>query len=410
MGPKRTTIIVFLTAVIAAGCGSPERPVSGGDLLLISTRGGGIAVTEAGASEPAFSARNSTPSANWKTVVRSYRLGNTTKLVAFEPQTGVRRWETVIGDAQRVKIVSGDGSLVAASPRSERDYLRGRTTTTLTVAGNARPEPRRYELQGNFEPEAFSTDGNSLFLVSYLPARKPVNYQVRRLDLETGNVEGVYTPDAHLQEQMGGTARIQAASPDGSRLYTLYTVDGASDAQPRAFVHVLDLDELWAHCIELPKGFEASDGETAAITVSRDGAHAYLADSNSERLVEIDTVALQVSQVGTVDLDIASGTHLLEAPGSTLYAASGVDVIALDVESLEERDAWQMFSSISGLQVGTDPNKLYVGVDDRIIVLDVITGSRLDSIDPKGIRRLGTLGTVMPAIPEEEEEYFTCAC
>src|SRR5688572_78464 len=298
MGLKRSMILVTLTVVTAAGCGSPEQPQSGPDLLLISTRGGGIAVAEVGTPQPAFTGRNSTPSANWETVVRSKQLGNTTKLVAFEPRTGLHRWETVIGEAQSVKIVSGDGTLVAASPKSERNFLRGRTTTTLTVAGSARVEPRRYELEGNFEPDAFSNDGSHRFRVSYLPATKPINYQVRRLDLETGEVEGVYTPDAHLQEEMGGTARIQAASPDGSRLYTLYTVQDSSQ-DPRAFVHVLDLDELWAHCIELPERFEASDGETAAITVSRDGAHAYLADSNSEAVVEIDTETLQISQTGT---------------------------------------------------------------------------------------------------------------
>lgn len=208
---------------------------------------------------------------------------------------------------------------------------------------------------------------------------------------------------------MGGTARIQAASPDGTRLYTLYTVEGDKNAESRAFVHVLALDELWAHCIELPEGFESSDQSTGAVTVSKDGKRVYLADSNSEKLVEIDAEGLQVSRQGLVDLDIADGTYLTESPDGILYAASGVDVVSVDLETLKQRDAWQMFSTVAGLQVGSDPNELFVGVDDRVIVLDVTTGLRLGSIDPVGVRKISGFGAIPPAI-QAEEEYFTCAC
>jgi hypothetical protein len=405
----RGGILVVFATMSLVSCGSPDADVAGGDMLFLSARGGGLTVLEQGARTPTYSDRNSTPSSNWSTIVRSEWQGNTTKLIANDPTSGVSRWETVVGGLQRVKIVSADGTLVAASPRTERYYLRGRATTSLTVTGSARLEPKRYELDGNFEPEAFSTDGHSLFLVSYLPSRHPVNYQVRRLDLMTGEVEGVYTPDAHLQQSMGGTARIQAASPDGTRLYTLYTLQGDKNTEPRAFVHVLSLDELWAHCIELPDGFVSSDQESAAITVARDGAHVYLVDSNSEALVEIDAEQLAVSRTGTVDLSVARGAYLADSSDGTLYAASGVQVVAVDLKTFEQRDVWQMFANVTGLQVGTDPNELYVGVDSEIIVLDVTTGNRVDEIDPAGVRRIGGLGQVMPPIPEEQE-YLTCAC
>lgn len=409
MARWRNLILILVMALGVSGCGSPEEPSTASDILYLSTPDGGVTVLGSGAAAPTFSGRNATPSSNWTTVVKSYWRGNTTKLVAFDPASGVHRWETVVGDAQRVKIVSVDGSLVVTGPINERGYLRGRARTTVTVSGSAHPEPRRYELAGNFEPEAFSTDGQSLFVVSYLPARKPTNYQVRRLDLQSGEVTGVYTPDADLQRAMGGTARIQAASPDGARLYTLYTVAGDKDSEARAFVHVLSLDELWAHCIELPNGFESSDQGTAAIMVSSDGKHAYLADSNTEALVEIDTMTLEVSRTSTVDLDTSGGVYLTDSPEGTLYAASGVDVIAIDLDTFEGSDSWQMFSTIAGLQIGHDPKELFIGVKDRIIVLDIETGLRLDSIDPVGVRRIAGFGPVMPAIAQEEE-YFTCAC
>lgn len=405
----RVLFLILLGALVVASCGSPQPPAVGDDFLFISARGGGVAVIKPGTSTPSFWGRNSIPSSNWETVVKSYRRGNTTKLVASDPVTGVHRWETVVGDSQRLKIVSGDGSLVATSPASERGHLYGRSNTTLTVAGGRQLEPRRYDLEGNFEPEAFSTDGRSLFVVSYLPPRRPRNYQVRRLDLDTGEVTGVYTPDAHLQQSMGGTARIQAASPDGSRLYTLYTLKGDKNTDARAFVHVLSLDEQWAHCIELPSGFESSDLSTAAITVSMDGKKVYLADSHTEALVEIDTNALQVSRTGTVDLDIADRTYLVHSSDATLYAASGFDVVDIDLRNFEERGSWQMSSTITGLQVGSDPGELFIGIEDRVIVLDVETGLRLDSIDPAGVGKIGQLGQATLPIAEEEEA-FTCAC
>lgn len=404
-----STFLIFVAALAVAGCGSAETNAADDDLLFISAAGR-VAVVESGESAPSFRGRNATPSSTWSTVVQSSWRGNTTKLVALDPATGDERWETVVGDYQRVQIVSHDGSLVALSPVNERSYLRGRAHTRLGIAGSASPEPRLYELEGNFEPEAFSTDGKSLFVISYVPPRKPTNYQVRRLDLVTGKVTGVYTPDAHLQRSMGGTARIQAASPDGTLLYTLYTLAGDEDSEPRAFVHVLSLDELWAHCIELPKGFETSDEASAAITVAPDGSRAYLADSITEAMVEIDTKKLEVARTGTVNLDPGSGTHLSVAADNTLYAASGVDVIAVDLGSFVEKNAWMMFSTITGLQIGNDPHHLFVGVRDRIIVLDVTTGLRLDSIDPAGIRRIDGFGPVMPPVQEEEAANFTCAC
>lgn len=406
----RVSVLISSCILVFSSCGTAAAPQTfGEDLLYISSRGGGLAVIGSDAASPTFSGHNSTPSNDWETVVQNEWMDRKTRLIASSTGSGARRWEMVIEDLQRVKIVSGDGTLVATGPVSERPYLKGRRVTTLTVAGSGRTEPERFELQGNYEPEAFSTDGNSLFVVSYLPARKPTSYQVRRLDLTTGKVEGVYTPDAHLQQAMGGTARIQAASPDGSRLYTLYTVEGNKDAEARAFVHVLDLDELWAHCIELPTGFEKSDRDSGAITVAEDGKRVYLADATTEALAEIDAHKLVVSRTGTVDLDLGSGTYLAEAAGSTLYAASGGDVIAIDLSKFEERASWMMFASIAGLQVGVDPKELFVGVDDRIIVLDVETGTRLDSIDPQGIRKIGSFGQVAPPIPAEED-YFTCAC
>ena len=73
-------------------------------------------------------------------------------------------------------------------------FLHGALTqqTTRTVdtgeaqddgVGPAQPEPRRYMLAGNFEPEAFSLDGRALFVIEFSPPLAPYRYRVRSLDL-----------------------------------------------------------------------------------------------------------------------------------------------------------------------------------------------------------------------------------
>ena len=61
-----------------------------------------------------------------------------------------------------------------------------RASTTIVVADPSGGSPAsRFRLAGNFEPEAFSTGGDALFLIQYLPALAPTVYRVTELDLRT---------------------------------------------------------------------------------------------------------------------------------------------------------------------------------------------------------------------------------
>src|SRR5207244_13219195 len=115
----------------------------------------------------------------------------------------------------------------------------GRAATDLVIARADGSPPRQYSLPGNLSPEAFSSDTDALFVIQYSPPMAPDRYRVRRLDLATGTIGDVASPDADLQADMRGTAQVQSFSPDGNRLYTLYTrIEGS---RRRAFVHVLSL-------------------------------------------------------------------------------------------------------------------------------------------------------------------------
>jgi hypothetical protein len=364
-----------------------------------------LTVFSPGADAPSFR-NDAVPSRDWSTVVRSSWTKGLTQISAVDPSAGAVLWDQDLAGRLRVKLTGEGGGMVALGPMRERLFSYGRAHTRLTIAGQSMSEPKTLTLDGNYEPEAFSTDTKSLFVIRFLPARAPTSYQVRRLDLETGKVLPVYTPDADLQKAMGGTARIQTGSPDGTRLYTLYTaVNGGARY---AFIHVLSLDELWAHCIDLPPEFAKHAQSATSISVSADGSRLYVVNAHSGVMAEIDTQTLQVVRTAPIEFDFASSVHsVTDQANSAVYFTSGNTVAAVDASNLEVKGAWEMPQKVMGIQVGSDGRRLYVGLIDSIAVLDSSTGERLDTLNPPGVNTIQEFGPVLRALDQGD---IVCAC
>jgi YVTN family beta-propeller protein len=246
-------------------------------------------------------------------------------------------------------------------------------------------------------------------VVEYLPPSDPTRYRVRRLDLRTEEVVGVYTVDAELQEAMEGTARVQASSPDGRRLYTLYTVAGPGGTR-RAFVHVLSLDELWAHCVDLPPVFETASERSIAIAVAPDGRRLYVADADTGTVAEVDTEALAVTRTVQAAFGSRGGTaHGAVGSDGRLYLGKGSGLSSLDVSTLSAGRSWEMAGRITGIQVANDGGRVYVGLKDRIVVLDSATGETLGELDPANVGSIAQLGQSTRSLEEERTE-IECAC
>jgi hypothetical protein len=409
----RAVVFLALGSLVLTACGDPSRGAVVDTLFFKTARG--VAVLATGAPSPSFNGANAVPSSDWSTVVRSVVRRGTTRLTALDPKSGFTRWERELEGDFRVKIVSPDGSLVAMGPTGERFYRDGRRHTSLVIEGSRLARPHGIGLPGNYEPEAFSTDGKSLFVIRYLPARAPTRYQVRRLDLTTEQVEDVYTPDAHLQEAMGGTARIQAASSDGRRLYTLYTLEN-EDGSSRAFIHVLSLDELWAHCIDLPVEFAAMPEKATAITVSPDNETVFVANSAADLIAEIDAGSLEVTRTAQVALGSSRKSYAVHDGVSTLFLAGAQEVLALDTSrGFEIIRSWNLFAEITGLQVATDGRRIYAALKDRLVVINPLRDEVVRELDPPGVRVIKEFGPTMPSPivtppPEDDLGKFTCAC
>ena len=80
-----------------------------------------------------------------------------------------------------------------------------RSRTSIVVADpTGAPQTRTFDLRGNFEPEAFSTDDRLLFMIQHLPAEAPTVYRVTVLDLKSGRVVPVFGPFKGPSERMPG--------------------------------------------------------------------------------------------------------------------------------------------------------------------------------------------------------------
>lgn len=406
--------LVAVAAIVGFVLAGSTRPGAGPqpdpeDVLFLRTSEG-ITLVRALPEGVAVSVPDAVPSIDWSVVVRAVPQDGETRVDAVDPVSGARLWSRDVEGSLEVKVVSEHGGMVAlGSLREGTGYPGGRASTTLVVLEEGTSEPRTIELSGNYEPEAFSTDGQSLFVVEYLPARDPTRYRVRRLDLRTEEVVGVYTDDAELQESMQGTARVQVASPDGRRLYTLYTLEGAEGVR-RAFVHVLSLDELWAHCIDLPAAFGTADERAIAISVGPDGRRLYVADAATGTVAEADTESLAVTRTTQASFGSSGGVaHAVAGPDGTLYLGKGTGLLALDASTWTPGRSWDMEQRITGIQAAKDGSRLYVGLKDEIVVLDAATGERLGVLDPANVGTIDQLGQSTRSLDEERTD-FECAC
>jgi outer membrane protein assembly factor BamB len=405
-------IVVIASFVLAACARSDPGPASKPapeDVLFVRTASG-VTMVKGLPEGVAVRLRNAVPSIDWSAVVQATSQGRETEVVALETSTGEELWSQGVRGNFEVKVASQNAELVALGlPGTGSGYPDGRSSTTLAIIGEDGSEPRTMFLKGNYEPEAFSTDGGSLFVIEYLPPMNPTSYRVRRLDLGTGEVGGVYTVDAELQEAMRGTARIQAASPDGDRLYTLYSLKDA-DGVKHSFIHVLSLDEEWAHCIDLPAGFAAGSEKAIALSVAPDGRRLYVADAASDMVAELDTEALTVARTNGVDFGTSGApAHAVRGPGGMLYLASGTRLQAVDPSTLAPGRSWYLDEKISGIQSAIDGSRLYVGLKDRIVILDTATGENLGSLSPTDLGNIGQLGSSTRLL-DQERKVVTCAC
>ncbi|GAA1770357.1 hypothetical protein GCM10009681_47200 [Luedemannella helvata] len=301
---------------------------------------------------------------------------------------------------------SADGRLVALTapdgPGATAFLPAGRRRTEIVVAG-ADTEPVRLDLPGNLVPDAFTAGGDGLFVLDWLPATAPRHYRVRCVDLASraltplNTIAKVPVPPG-AEEEMAGEGRLAVFNPGQSMLYTLYThqpdhrhtrdrLAGRSTGV-HAFVHSLNLIARWAYCVDLPAPFGEGTGTAHTIAADPDERSVYVLDAASGSLAVINAALL------------GSGTPeqpaVVSVPrsGGTAYAAAARDLLFLSGDSsvhvVRPRDGsvlatWPVAGGIRGLAASRDGSRLYVGLPDRVAVLDAATGTGLGDVAVAGL-------------------------
>jgi hypothetical protein len=387
----------------SAATNHASSPFTGPNELVYLTTAQGPTAFEMRDGRVAFRTEGAVPQGDWSALFSTTADGGSTMLHTIDPATGDDIASAQLSGSLAISAVAADGSQVAlmAPPPAGADPWTPvpRTHTTIVVADpTGATEPERLRLEGNLEPEAFSADGEHLFVIQYLPPEAPSLYRVASVELDEAEVYPVPGRDKSWTQRMPGTRLEQLLASDQSQLYTLYSsqpaayAEGFDDPQasadgPIAFVHMLDLQDGWAFCLPLPEQMWDAPAGEQAMAASADAGRLYVVDPSRGVVAVVNTAKAKVTETGTVDFGTDDAAHAAAAvspDGSTLYVGTGEAVVALDAETLQVRFRWSTTDAVRSLATSVDGSELYVALGDRIDVLDPSTGNVQGSVPAEG--------------------------
>ena len=407
------SIVTLLGASCTTSTGPAEGPEPGRELtaesLLLGTTDGPL-VVQVPTGEIVLDRLGAVSSLGGGWVLSAAIEEGSTLMELYEGSTGRLLSSEALPGALEPRIVSETGRAVALMEPLPEGWDPAvplpRSSTRIVVADpTGGTEPITLDLPGNFEPEAFSVDDRRLFLIQHLPAETPRDYRVTVLDLARRRLLPVFGPFKGPAERMPGTRLSQLLAPDADQLYTLYTSSRpgyaphdarvANDAAV-SFVHVLSLEEGWAHCVGLPKAMWDRPADEQAMATTPDGTYLMVIDAGRGIVAAVHTGSLKV-RTTPVDLpfDGAIGwtSAHISPDGHTLYVAvSGEDnglasagddgsmVAALDARTFEVLDTWRISGPVSGLGVSSDGTTVYAAAGGRVVLLDATSGSELGAV------------------------------
>jgi hypothetical protein len=419
MRPK-LLIIVAVTALAGAACTQNPTDLDRAkdpvlpETLLLGTDSGPLAV-HVPTGSVLFERAGAVATPDGSLVFSTTSHGRSTTLETIDGATGEVVSDSKVPGDFRVSVASGSGHAVALTEPLPRGWDPAtplpRSRTTIVVADPSGGQaPRTYDLRGNYEPEAFSTDDNKLFLIQHLPAETPIVYRVTVLDLNIGFVRPVFGPYKSPPERMPGTRLQQVYAPDGGKLYTLYTSTRPGYAPHNApvpstaavsFIHMLSLAEDWAHCVGLPKAMWDQPASAQALATSADGRSLYIVDSDRGLVSVMDTSTLEISAPHPIDLHRTGAPHtsaVVSSDGRTLFVGAGGATsmfVAVDTTTFQVTDRWSAAGDASGIGLSRDGLRLYVALEDRVEVFDPTTGGELGAVplvSPGPVLEVSALG------------------
>ncbi|MEV6299967.1 hypothetical protein AB0M02_11255 [Actinoplanes sp. NPDC051861] len=381
MTTRRSLLLLAGTglALTATGCREPAAatPATAPDVLLADTGSGLVRLSPTGA-QPLGTAAAAFDGAHL------YATGST-GLEQIDPATGEAVRRSALGDGWLPRVVSTDGRVCALSEAAGATVPAARTRTPLVVMDST--GPRKFNLPGVIEPDAFTSDGTGLFVLDWLPATAPDHYRVRLLDLGTGQIQPLLTRNktpvpTGAEEEMRGEGRQAVLSADKQMLFTLYTHQpghahtrdllSGRPGNAHAFVHVLHLTERWAFCLDLPHPF--GEGAPGTCALAANARYIAVADLAAGKLAYCSAPSLTVERLVAIPAGDAPAALALSPDGRTLVGA-GDRVTVLDTTTGATASSWKVPGPVRGLGLTVDGKRLYAGVPDGVAWFDTASGT-----------------------------------
>jgi WD40 repeat protein len=167
-------------------------------------------------------------------------------------------------------LASSDGRWLALVQQRQNNNA----TTIALVDTQVGRLVKTIQLNGDFDLDALSPDGSSLYLLQKLSDGSG-HYYVKLYNVNEGKLyDNAIVDKTDINERMTGVALVRQVAADGTSAYTLYT----NTSQNKAFVHILPLDGEafpFARCVDLPTGKSADLLHFYTLTLSPDGGTLY---------------------------------------------------------------------------------------------------------------------------------------
>lgn len=402
---------------LPAATAVPTLPPASPDAWLLVGRKGadGLEVILASTKEKMLDLPAGIPArADWGRMIVATPVGGKTIVRDLVVQPGLGGPEIVVDGDWRLPTIgydpipaglSADGStLVLVEASSAAASAKAPTTArfaVLRVVPLERPH-RIVELPGDFEYDAISPDGTTLYVVEHLAGEPAGRYQVRAVDVASGTLRnGVVADKRNVSEPMAGWPLGQVQRADGG-VFTLYR--GAE----HPFIHALDTAGGTAVCIDLP-ATSAGDPDAArdwGIAPTPDGTSIYAVNATLGLALEVDPVELGIRRSVSLEPLAAGGIvlakfgHSESGPvgrrvvvgpdGRTVYAAGAGGILAIRTADLEVTGRFLEGQAVEAFGVTADGGTLYVLLHDggRIVRLDAASGKVLGQVPGDGYDRL----------------------
>ncbi|HET7465029.1 MAG TPA: hypothetical protein VFL29_00035 [Candidatus Dormibacteraeota bacterium] len=367
MTAMRMRILIVLAVLMVSACGrvSQAAPGSGYRLYEAAARQDApiVALIDTRSHEAQSRLPLGVPSPDWT----RYYAASSSSLLVLDPQTGVTQARIPLRGDYLLPPVTNSGMLGGLShngrwlvlERFDRQAQNTARASHFLVFDTSTMNVRRsIDLDGYFQFDAISNDGERMFLIQFING---TDYHVRDFSVSGGVLDPSFVIDKYDGDAaMNGLKLSGLASPDGAWLYSVY-----ARAHKGAFIHALFLDGTLAFCLDLPgKGFDDGDSSSLAwsLALSPGGNRLYAVNPVLGVVTEVITSnspeVARTAYAGEPSHVWPAGA-VMSADGQTLVMAGPAGITWLDTIALKPKGQALTAWTVRSLALSPDGATLY---------------------------------------------------